>query len=154
MNEIVDRLYIGDMTDAAKAPKDMQVLCVMWAGESGIPKRCHHIQTTDYHTFSEYSEKIVVADGIVTDTVKMDMAADWIQNQLIDGKTVLVHCAYGIERSPLTVVWYFMRHHDMNLKQAYDLVLEKRPQAQYRGTWLPAEVRLSGVLPERVQVQP
>jgi protein-tyrosine phosphatase len=79
----------------------------------------------------------------------MDQAADWIHHHLEQGDKVLVHCAFGIERSPLTVVWYLMRYWDMNLTAAYDLVLAKRPEAQYRGAWLPTSVKLDGVLPPR-----
>ena len=82
----------------------------------------------------------------------MDRAAKFIDYWIGKGKDVLVHCAYGMERSPLTVVWFLMRYHNMNLKEAYDLVLQKRPQAQYRGEWLPEYVRQTGLLPEELHV--
>jgi hypothetical protein len=149
MNEIIPHVWVGDMNDARRAPESFKILCVMWKGEDGIPARATQIQTTDYHTFSEYQGMIVAADGVRSDVALMDAAADWIDKQVNEGHEVLVHCAYGIERSPLTVVWYLMRYHAMNLKQSYDLVMEKRPQAQYRGTWMPESVRLEGVLPPR-----
>lgn len=141
MNQIVRKLYISNMLEAAGVGDSMAVLCVMWKGESGIPVAAHHIATTTY-------------DGATSADVhaipeKMDEAADWIEEKLRAGERVLVHCAYGVERSPLTVVWYLMRYQNMNLTDAYNLVLERRPEAGYRGHWLDQEIRLSGVLPER-----
>lgn len=141
MNQIVRHLYIGNMNEAAGIAPSMDVLCVMWDGESGIPTRAHHIATTRY-------------DGATSADVhaipeKMDEAADWIESRLRAGSRVFVHCAYGVERSPLTVVWYLMRYQNMNLVDAYNLVLERRPEAGYRGHWLDQSIRFSGVLPER-----
>lgn len=141
MNQIVRNLYIGNMNDGVGVGASMDVLCVMWDGEPGIPPQAHRISTTIY-------------DGATSSNVhaipeKMDEAADWIETRLREGFRVLVHCAYGVERSPLTVVWYLMRHQGMNLSEAYKVVLERRPEAQYRGTWLPIDIRLSGALPER-----
>lgn len=136
MNEILTNLYIGDMTDGRDADRTLYaVLCVMWTGEPGISDTAMHIPTTSYEELS-----------VRTHVENMERAARWIDHwwRL---KRVLVHCAYGIERSPLTVVWYLMRYHRMTLDQAYELVLERRPQAQYRGTWLPQSVRLTGQLP-------
>lgn len=136
MDEILPHLYLGDMNDGAAAIPYMDVLCVMWTGEPNITPGATHIQTTDF-------------DGLkqpFTCITEMDKAADWIDRRVQDGFNVLVHCAYGVERSPLTVVWYLMRHRQMDLADAYSLVLDRHPSAQYRGGWLPEEVRLSGHL--------
>jgi predicted protein tyrosine phosphatase len=39
---------------------------------------------------------------------------------------VLVHCRMGISRSATIIIAYLMTHHDMNLKQAYEFVVQKR----------------------------
>jgi len=39
---------------------------------------------------------------------------------------VLVHCAVGKSRSPTIVMAYLMKHHNMSLKDAYNLVMQKR----------------------------
>lgn len=134
MDEIVPHLYLGDMQDGAAAVPYMDVLCVMWEGEPNIPAGVTQIQTTDY----------LGMDEPFTVVENMNKAADWIERRVQDGFNVLVHCAYGVERSPLTVVWYLMRHREMDLCEAYTLVMEKHLQTQYRGGWLPQEVRLSG----------
>ena len=139
MNQIRPHLYLGDMNDGAEAVPYMAVLCVMWANEPNVPVGVKQIQTTDY-------------DGMnppFTLTDKMDEAADWIHDRIVEGQNVLVHCAYGVERSPLTVAWYLMRYEGLNLTEAYETVLSQHPQAQYQGTWLPEFVRVEGVLPPR-----
>jgi protein-tyrosine phosphatase len=151
MDEIIPHLWLGDMNDGKNAPESFHVLSVMWNGEPGQDHRCHKIPTTDYQMFQEYNGQVVQAEGVQTNTEKMDEAADMIDKILANHQDILVHCAYGVERSPLTIVWYLMRYHSMNLKEAYDLVMSKRVQAQYRGAWLPPEVRLSGQLPEPVK---
>lgn len=138
MNQIVRHLYIGTMWDGAGATERMAVLCVMWDKEPDIPAGAKHIATTSPE-----------GESVHAIPEKMDEAADWIEQQLTRGERVLVHCAYGVERSPLTVVWYLMRHQQMTLSEAYKVVLERRPEAQYRGGWLSIDIRTSGYLPER-----
>ena len=51
-------------------------------------------------------------------------------------RKVVVHCAMGIERSPLTVVWYLHKYHKKTIDEAYDLVREARPVAVERRYWI------------------
>ena len=144
MDEIVRHVWVGNMGDGRDAPGDVHVLCVMWKGEPEIPARAHHIETTGY-------SKDPSDLGVWALPEKMDEAADWIHERVVKDEDVLVHCAYGVERSPLTVVWYLMRHHGMDFKQAYDRVLFRRKVAQYRGAWMPQSVKVTGQLPVRTQ---
>jgi len=49
---------------------------------------------------------------------------------------VVVHCAMGMERSPLTVVWYLHKYHDKTLDEAYAMTKEKRESTVDRRTWI------------------
>ena len=49
---------------------------------------------------------------------------------------VVVHCAMGIERSPLTVVWYLHKYEGLTLDEAYALVRKARPVAVERRYWI------------------
>ena len=49
---------------------------------------------------------------------------------------VVVHCAMGIERSPLTVVWYLNKYCGLTLDEAYALVRKARPVAVERRYWI------------------
>jgi len=49
---------------------------------------------------------------------------------------IVVHCAMGVERSPLTVVWYLHNYRGMTLDKAYELVRQARPVAVERRHWI------------------
>ena len=51
-------------------------------------------------------------------------------------KKVVVHCAMGMERSVLSVVWYLHQYEDMTLDEAYDTVGVARPIAADRRYWI------------------
>jgi len=70
----------------------------------------------------------------------LDELADLINEHLYgtddDDTKVVVHCAMGIERSPLTVVWYLTKYKSLTLDEAYALVREARPVAVERRYWI------------------
>jgi protein-tyrosine phosphatase len=51
-------------------------------------------------------------------------------------KKVNVNCTAGIERSPLSVVWYFHTCHNLSIEESYRVVKEIRPQAEDRRAWV------------------
>ena len=53
-----------------------------------------------------------------------------------DDTKVVVHCAMGMERSPLTVVWYLHKYHDKTIDEAYKMVQDARPVAVDRRDWI------------------
>jgi hypothetical protein len=125
-DQIIENLFVGSRTGAATAPKNMKILCVMWKGEPGKPPRATHIPTT---TWNDH-------DQIKADPEKMEEAADWIHLHLSQGYQVLVHCAYGVERSPLTVLWYLRKYRGMSINSAYKLLMSCRKEVEDRRHWL------------------
>lgn len=75
-----------------------------------------------------------------TNTVKktLNKLATLIDKTMTDDDTtkVVVHCAMGMERSPLTVVWYLHNYQDMSLDEAYKMVQAARPIAVDRRDWI------------------
>ena len=53
-----------------------------------------------------------------------------------DDTKVVVHCAMGMERSPLTVVWYLHKHHDKTIDEAYDMAQSARAVVVDRREWI------------------
>jgi len=53
-----------------------------------------------------------------------------------DDTKVVVHCAMGMERSPLTVVWYLHKYQDKTIDEAYKMVQNARPVAVDRRDWI------------------
>jgi len=53
-----------------------------------------------------------------------------------DDTKVVVHCAMGMERSPLTVVWYLHKYHDKTIDEAYEMAQKARPVVVDRREWI------------------
>jgi len=132
MQEIIPNLFLGDMVDGRDAPTDIEVLCVMWYVEPCIPARSSQMVTTLYVSVGN--------TGSGVPPKAMDEAAEWIHNHLRNDTKVLVHCAVGMERSPLTIAWYLNRFCNMSYKEAYELMIEKRPIVEGRTYWLKREL--------------
>lgn len=55
-----------------------------------------------------------------------DSGADFINDAIIKGGTVLVHCAAGISRSVSLALAYFLKHEGMPLVSAFNLIKNRR----------------------------
>ena len=53
-----------------------------------------------------------------------------------DHAKVVVHCAMGMERSPLTVVWYLHTKLGKTIDEAYDIVIKARASVVDRRSWI------------------
>ena len=53
-----------------------------------------------------------------------------------DAAKIVVHCAMGMERSPLTVVWYLHKYQDKTLDEAYQIVEAARESTVDRRSWI------------------
>jgi protein-tyrosine phosphatase len=53
---------------------------------------------------------------------------DFIEEQINNNRNILVHCHMGISRSATLLISYLMKKLNMNFKNAYDYVKQKRPQ--------------------------
>ncbi len=116
-NEIVPGLYVGDLGD-----------CQSW------PRRDRHLNVLEKPCERGAWLPFFAGQGQATQE-GLDRIVAWLDKKLREVEPVLVHCASGIERSPLVVTYYLSR--TMGLEAAWKLVSEKRPQAQDRRHWLP-----------------
>ena len=74
----------------------------------------------NYHRL-EVLDATVPADEYLSD------GADWIDAQIEQGRTVLVHCAKGRGRSATLVAAYLMRHEALPYEECQTLMKEARP---------------------------
>jgi len=68
-----------------------------------------------------------VPDVTVPDDTVISAAVGWIEEQIEDGRTVLVHCAKGRGRSATLVAAYLMREKGLSFENARALMEAKRP---------------------------
>ena len=61
--------------------------------------------------------------------------ADLIRDKVQKGWKIILHCQSGIDRAPFTAVVYLVRRYDMDVSEAYDIVMEKRSQTKYHPEW-------------------
>jgi protein-tyrosine phosphatase len=73
------------------------------------------------HTQFKVPDVTVPEGNIITEAV------DWMDDQIEDGRTVLVHCAKGRGRSATLVAAYLMRKEGMSFDEARALMSSKRP---------------------------
>ena len=133
MDEVVPGLWLGDIKDARKAPKEMVKVCVLETclRETVLVPRTVHIPilvATDEGQGAKWYK---------ASTDQLNFAAKQIDFYLRDHKQVLVHCWAGEERSPLTVAWYLKLSKHISMDEAYAIVKEKHPQTFRRDDdWL------------------
>jgi protein-tyrosine phosphatase len=60
---------------------------------------------------------------------ELSRVANTIHNKLNESPDtkVVVHCAMGMERAPLSVIWYLYKYENMPLGTAHDKVVAARP---------------------------
>lgn len=71
--------------------------------------------------------RLEVLDATVPGDEFLTEGADWINEQIQDGRTVLVHCAKGRGRSATLVAAYLMRFESVPYEDCQKLMKEARP---------------------------
>lgn len=72
-------------------------------------------------------KRLEVLDATVPGDEYMTEGADWIDEQIDEGRTVLVHCAKGRGRSATLVAAYLMRHEGLPYDECFTMMKETRP---------------------------
>jgi len=70
--------------------------------------------------------KFPVPDVTVPDAGVLTEAVAWIEDQLADGRTVLIHCAKGRGRSATVLAAYLMKTEGMSFDAVRDLMRSRR----------------------------
>ena len=87
-----------------------------------VPKELPKICSDEFKCI-KYNWDDVFFFDILTD---LDKIVDQIHNEIIDGNSVLVHCAKGISRSASVIIAYLMKYNKMDYDNAYKYVKSLR----------------------------
>ena len=68
-----------------------------------------------------------VPDVTVPDVDVLTNAVDWIEDRILEGRVVLIHCAKGRGRSATVLAAYLMDSQGMTFAEVDDLLTRKRP---------------------------
>ena len=129
ITEITERLYLGDIDDAANF--NGLVICVLEYdadfGEDRIRKDAIRIPVLNPET-AEF------------DVGALESVYKLVQRKLKRSNAkILIHCWAGQERSPMTMAWVLFRQNKfLSLKDAYESVKKQRKDVLDSWNWLPA----------------
>ncbi|MEL6525950.1 MAG: dual specificity protein phosphatase [Chloroflexota bacterium] len=70
-----------------------------------------------------------IDDGVPVRQEKIAQGVTFLKEQRAAGKTILVNCGAGISRSTLFCMAILMEDEGLSLREAYEAVLEKHPEA-------------------------
>jgi hypothetical protein len=125
-HEIEPGLWVGDANSAEIAIRDgFDVLNVL-ENPSTLPE--------DHIPILVPKVSDATFDGVRAYRSRLDDVAAWIENRR--RRHVLVHCAAGIERSPLAVTWWITKTTPCTFVEAFWWVHAHRPVAENRFHWI------------------
>jgi hypothetical protein len=129
-SRVWDNIYVGNVADC-------QLWMTPWRLNTMLPHQvcptpvCYPMNALD-------PELDPNGFGVRFPRANLEAIADKIREYVgkAHGAAILIHCAAGIERSPLSVAWYVSKYCGLDFDTAYDAVLKSRPIAQNRKGWI------------------
>ena len=119
MDWITTHVALGDIDDAVHIEILRKVGVTAILCLNGFPS------FPRYEGFVWHSVELI--DGPGNEPSALVRAIDTIAALVSQGHKVLVHCAYGTSRSPFVVTCYLETFERLEMTQAMDLVMAKRP---------------------------
>ena len=134
MDEIIPNLWVGSLGDAIKEHKKI-LIDVRWADEIKLQPYTNRVGVAIPTTYPVY-DKDKDVKTIEASPLAMMIVADLIREHT-KYMPALVHCVLGVDRSPLTIACYLVRHHGLSLDDAYKLIETMHPETRRHEDWLP-----------------
>lgn len=125
---VLDRITITNAFEAKKLSQDKDTNFVINVTEP--------YENGDADIFMPITFQFTPMHFIDIPEARLNLVNEAIMYGLNRGKHVVVHCTAGLERSPLTVIWYLYCRFGLDLKQAYLMVKERYPKIFDRTHWV------------------
>lgn len=147
---IPDFLYLSSMSEAIN-----HRIC----GPTGYLRPTHIINASNKEASNVFERlgdtkyyTISVNDSEESDLSKyFEDVFEFIEEARVQGTKCLIHCAMGISRAPTLAIYYIMRHLNKTLKESYEYVKARRPEAFPNRSFMLQLLRTERVIhPERV----
>lgn len=122
MNQIIDRLYIGDIQDAGRPP-------LLGAHDITAVVSLTHADPEDDYPSDVTVETVPLVDGPQNDVTDLKTAVETLVELYEATETVFVHCSAGASRSVTTVAVSLTRLTDRSLREAFEDIEETHPPA-------------------------
>jgi protein-tyrosine phosphatase len=119
-DKIIDNLYLGD---AQSIQPNFFKLIVNCCPDVNC-KYTHDDANKVFYirVYDDRNENFKLINILMTTNI-----LEKIHNCLQNGEPVLVHCAFGIQRSATIIVCYLIKYYDFDIKKAIIFVKTKRP---------------------------
>lgn len=123
MCEIAPRLYLASYTGAKELVKRFPAICAVNC-TNDLPRVCSADSCIRLGVDDDMS-----AESQRTMILAFEPVTGQINTWLSDGKTVVVHCLAGQQRSPAVAAAYLLKYADLSLEEAVRHIRAKRPDA-------------------------
>jgi len=144
--KIIDNIHIGNWYDAYQYGEDFDYIINVATNEE--------FTNAEHELLRSPKRPILISAPFLDDNIAdisrlydignmLDFFSDETKDHL-NYNQILVHCAAGIERSPLAVAWWMVTirdHPACTWDDAYKFILSKRPQVEDRRYWIPMAYR-------------
>jgi protein-tyrosine phosphatase len=125
MSEIINNLYISSKNHVPFLVSNYDLI-VNCTPDIPFPLMCKATIRIPVHDHPSYAQKML---RIIRDVHVLEA----IHAHLQEGKTVLVHCRAGIQRSCAVVACYLVKYHGLTPDQAIAYIKAQRPIAFLTG---------------------
>jgi protein tyrosine/serine phosphatase len=121
MSEIITNLYISDKHHVPVFHTDYDLI-VNCTPDIPFPIIHKSIIRIPVYDDPSYAQKMLLI-------IKQKQVLETIHKHLWEGKTVLVHCHAGMQRSCAVVACYLVKYHDLTPDEAILYIKKRRPIA-------------------------
>ena len=121
ISQIIDKLYVGSFWATKKCIlKTLNIKHVISIGADPVV----HSKKVSY-MYVDLADNTQSSNKLLYGTLPTILP--FINEQVLENNSVLIHCSAGKSRSISIVAGYLIKYHNMTTKQALDYISERRP---------------------------